>query len=146
MCPKGIGVRQAAVIFVTIGVVTATLSKPAPPRIPFRHGASPPLPADSPDRFLYVVGVGMMALGLVLSAVLGATQEKTFEKFGPHWHEGVFYTVSLGDDHVILIIIYSTSMPSASRYSPSFFPRFSAVSRIHSHILPPSASPPSPLL
>ena len=40
----------------------------------------------------------MMTLGLVLSGILGAMQEKTFEQFGPHWHEGVFYTVSPDDN------------------------------------------------
>jgi len=115
--------QVAAVIFVTIGVVTATLSKPAPPRIPFRHGASPPLPADSPDRFLYVVGVGMMALGLVLSSIMGATQEKTFEKFGPHWHEGVFYT------HALSIPIFAFLLPEVQRGLQDSF-TYSAAKRL----------------
>ncbi|KAF8339186.1 UAA transporter family-domain-containing protein [Cantharellus anzutake] len=101
--------QVGAVILVTIGVVTATLSKPAPPRIPFRHGVYPPLPADSPDTHLYAVGVGMMALGLVLSGILGAMQEKTFEWFGPHWREGVFYT------HALSIPIFAFLLPEVKR-------------------------------
>jgi hypothetical protein len=35
----------------------------------------------------------MLCISLVLTGLLGILQEQTYKKYGPHWREGVFYTV-----------------------------------------------------
>lgn len=37
----------------------------------------------------------MLTVSLMLTGVLGVLQERTYTKYGPHWKEGVFYTVRL---------------------------------------------------
>jgi len=41
----------------------------------------------------YATGIAMLISSLVLIGLLGLTQERTYKKYGPHWREGVFYTV-----------------------------------------------------
>lgn len=75
---------QAAVAFVSLGVLLATFSRP-----------SSSSSSDDPAEFgRYLLGVAMMTTSLILTGVLGMLQESTYSKFGPHWREGVFYTVS----------------------------------------------------
>lgn len=76
-------VNQAAVAFVSAGVVLATLSRPAAPKA----SSSPP------DVGRYTIGVVMLTVSLLLTGILGVFQERTYTKYGPHWKEGVFYTV-----------------------------------------------------
>ncbi|OCH91010.1 UAA transporter [Obba rivulosa] len=71
----------AAVIFVSVGVVVVTLSRPSSTH------ASDPL---SPWR--YSLGVLMLTVSLLLTGVLGMLQELTYSRYGPCWKEGVFYT------------------------------------------------------
>jgi solute carrier family 35 (UDP-xylose/UDP-N-acetylglucosamine transporter), member B4 len=85
---------QTAVIIVSVGVILATLSRPTAPKISFV--VDPVVsPLGDSSGSLYVVGISMLALSLVLSGILGALQEQTFAVYGPHWQEGIFYTVSL---------------------------------------------------
>ncbi len=35
----------------------------------------------------------MLTFSLLLTGILGVLQERTYTKYGPHWKEGVFYTV-----------------------------------------------------
>lgn len=46
----------------------------------------------------------MLIISLFMSGILGLLQEKTYTKYGPHWKEGVFYTVRI---HVPPLIIFS---------------------------------------
>lgn len=39
------------------------------------------------------MGILMLSLSLVMSGTLGVLQERTFAVHGPHWREGLFYTV-----------------------------------------------------
>jgi UDP-xylose/UDP-N-acetylglucosamine transporter B4 len=71
------------VAVVTIGVVLATLSRPL--------GSRTTTTASDPAR--YAVGITMLALSLVLTGILGILQERVYKRYGPHWQEGVFYTV-----------------------------------------------------
>ena len=65
------------------GVVLAALSRPSPPKV----SEAPP------DVGRYSVGVAMLTVSLLLTGILGVLQERTYTKYGPHWKEGVFYTV-----------------------------------------------------
>ena len=69
--------------FVSAGVVLATLSRPSAPR-------TSDVP---PDAGRYTIGVIMLTVSLFLTGALGVLQERTYTKYGPHWKEGVFYTV-----------------------------------------------------
>ena len=75
--------EQAAVVFVSAGVILATLSRPSAPKTSEGHV----------DVGRYTVGVAMLTFSLVLTGILGVLQERTYTKYGPHWKEGVFYTV-----------------------------------------------------
>jgi len=72
------------VCLVTIGVIVATTSRP-----------SVPVTAKVSDSGAYTIGIAMLSLSLVLTGILGILQERTYRKYGPHWQEGVFYTVCL---------------------------------------------------
>lgn len=82
--PGLIPVLQAAVAVVSTGVILATLSRPS----------SPEATDASIDIGRYTVGVTMLTFSLFLTATLGVLQERTYTQYGPHWKEGVFYTVS----------------------------------------------------
>ncbi|EMD38858.1 hypothetical protein CERSUDRAFT_47843 [Gelatoporia subvermispora B] len=71
----------AAVVFVSIGVVVATLSRPSSPHA-----------SDAASPWRYSTGVLMLTVSLLLTGVLGMLQELTYSKYGPCWKEGVFYT------------------------------------------------------
>ena len=76
--------QQATVAFVSAGVILATLSRPSPPKS-----------SDVPiDVGRYTIGVGMLTFSLFLTGTLGVLQEWTYSQYGPHWKEGVFYTVN----------------------------------------------------
>lgn len=65
------------------GVILATLSRPSSPKS-----------SDTPaDLGRYTIGVAMLTFSLFLTGTLGVLQERTYTKYGPHWKEGVFYTV-----------------------------------------------------
>lgn len=84
MYPSLIPIPQAAVAVVSTGVILATLSRPSSPKS-----------TDPVDVGRYTMGVAMLTFSLFLTATLGVLQERTYTKYGPHWKEGVFYTVSL---------------------------------------------------
>lgn len=42
----------------------------------------------------YFMGISMLMLASLLTGYYGTLQEKTYTRYGPHWKEGVFYTVS----------------------------------------------------
>lgn len=85
MCLGLIPISQAAVAVVSTGVILATLSRPSSPK-------STDVPVDVGR---YTMGIAMLTFSLFLTATLGVLQERTYTKYGPHWKEGVFYTVSL---------------------------------------------------
>ncbi|GBE86515.1 UDP-N-acetylglucosamine transporter YEA4 [Sparassis crispa] len=76
----------AAVAFVSVGVITATLSRPS-------TTASSGGSASGFSK--YSLGVCMLVISLFLTGALGLLQEKTYKQYGPCWQEGVFYTHSL---------------------------------------------------
>ncbi|TDL23583.1 UAA transporter [Rickenella mellea] len=73
--------QVASVILVTAGVVVATLSRP-----------SSSSHQSSADPRTYYTGILMMTISLFLTGTLGALQERTYNRYGPCWREGVFYT------------------------------------------------------
>ena len=72
-----------SVLFVTGGVVMATLARP--------ESKNHMPKAYDPDEYLR--GVGMLTASLFLTGLLGYLQESTFKQYGPCWRESVFYTV-----------------------------------------------------
>ncbi|PCH44405.1 UAA-domain-containing protein [Wolfiporia cocos MD-104 SS10] len=72
-----------AVTVVSLGVILATLSRPA---------SSSSSSASTVDLSTYTIGVLMMTVSLLLSGILGMLQELTYTTYGPYWKEGVFYT------------------------------------------------------
>jgi len=40
------------------------------------------------------MGISMLVLASLATGYYGTLQEKTYTRYGPHWREGVFYTVS----------------------------------------------------
>lgn len=81
---------KLSIVIVTVGVVLATLSKPS--STSKNAVASPP---RSPEQLrAYTIGIIMLVVSLFSTGLLGLLQEKTYQKYGPHWREGVFYTVS----------------------------------------------------
>jgi len=95
-----------ALAVVSSGVIIATLSRPragpAPPTTTTttNHtsttGASTAAPAPTAHtdalRGTYALGIAMLVASLICTGVHGALQERTYNKYGPHWREGIFYT------------------------------------------------------
>lgn len=75
--------QVTAVLLVSIGVVVATLSRP------------PSADQSTENLFEYALGVTMLTVSLALTGTLGMLQERTYQKYGPCWKEGVFYTHAL---------------------------------------------------
>jgi solute carrier family 35 (UDP-xylose/UDP-N-acetylglucosamine transporter), member B4 len=74
--------QVASVLLVTAGVILSALSRPSG------------LNSAVADPGQYIIGIIMLVTSLLLSGWLGMLQEQTYEKYGPHWKEGVFYTVA----------------------------------------------------
>jgi solute carrier family 35 (UDP-xylose/UDP-N-acetylglucosamine transporter), member B4 len=66
-----------------MGVVLATLSKPSSPS----KNYTPPNPQE------YTIGIALLTAALFLTGFQGIVQYRVFEKYGPWWKEGMFYTV-----------------------------------------------------
>ncbi|KAF8635920.1 hypothetical protein AX15_000097 [Amanita polypyramis BW_CC] len=73
------------VTIVSVGVILSTLSRPAPT-------SSSATMKSKQDTHRYLIGVSMMVMSSVATGFLGLLQELTYEKYGPYWKEGVFYT------------------------------------------------------
>jgi UDP-xylose/UDP-N-acetylglucosamine transporter B4 len=90
--------QVVAVILVTAGIVLATLSAPpkGAPRTPSAAAADARTEALQ-GRFdwIYATGIAILTAALVLSALMGIWQEKTYRLYGDVWQEGLFYSVSL---------------------------------------------------
>ncbi|EKM79336.1 hypothetical protein AGABI1DRAFT_58864 [Agaricus bisporus var. burnettii JB137-S8] len=85
------GMQILSIVIVTVGVVLATLSRPS--STSKNAVASPP---RSPEQLrAYTIGIIMLVVSLFSTGLLGLLQEKTYQKYGPHWREGVFYTHAL---------------------------------------------------
>lgn len=96
-----------SVLLVSLGVVLATLSKPSA----VAKGGVMHAP---PDPREYALGIAMLTAALVLTAVQGVVQYAVFEKYGPWWKEGMFYTVSTTLAFEVIIEIdgqHSLSLP-----------------------------------
>ena len=89
----------AAVLLVTSGIVLATLSAPPKdaPRTPSARAADRRAEAlGGGFDWVYAGGIGILTAALVLSALMGIWQEKTYRLHGDVWQEGLFYSVSIG--------------------------------------------------
>jgi solute carrier family 35 (UDP-xylose/UDP-N-acetylglucosamine transporter), member B4 len=93
---------KLAVCFVTSGVILATVSGPSSSTSQVRI-------AD--DVWPYFMGISMLVLASLLTGYYGTLQEKTYTRYGPHWREGVFYTVSHANLSTLLVIDARTAAP-----------------------------------
>lgn len=75
--------NKFSVIMVSFGVTIATFSRP-PSNAPSQSNS---------DVRKYSIGIVMLVLSLLCTGFLGMLQEKTYQRYGPCWKEGVFYTV-----------------------------------------------------
>ncbi|PBK74636.1 UAA transporter [Armillaria solidipes] len=75
-------VQVFSVIMVSFGVTIATFSRP-PSNAPSQSNS---------DVRKYSIGIVMLVLSLLCTGFLGMLQEKTYQRYGPCWKEGVFYT------------------------------------------------------
>ena len=75
---------KMAVLLVTFGVIIATLSGPT--------SSSHTVAGEDIRR--YSIGISMLILASLLTGYYGMLQERTYNRYGPHWKEGLFYTVS----------------------------------------------------
>jgi hypothetical protein len=80
--------QVGAVLLVSAGVVLAALARP---NAPAPAAAATAAAAGPPTQ--YALGITMLVASLFLSGWLGMLQEQTYELYGPHWREGMFYTV-----------------------------------------------------
>lgn len=84
-----------SVLFVTVGVILATLSTPSQAQDTHAHV----------DLTEYTLGIIMLTASLLMTGVLGMLQERTYTRYGPHWQEGLFYT------HALSLPIYIFFIP-----------------------------------
>ncbi|KAI0065642.1 UAA transporter [Artomyces pyxidatus] len=103
--------QMIAVSLVSLGVIIATLYRP-----------SSPSRSSTGDLSRYAVGVTMLTASLVCTGILGILQERTYQKYGPCWQEGVFYTHALSLPMFIFMVpqvkhgLTSLSQPSATAF------------------------------
>ena len=88
-------------MLITLGITLATLSAPpkpgSTPRSPTgtAQAASPDMaPAQLSDGTQYALGIALLTVALVISALMGLWQEGTYKRYGAVWQEGLFYSVS----------------------------------------------------
>ena len=70
-----------SVIIVTVGVISATLSRPSSSQTDTSVGD-------------YFFGLSLLFLATALTGLQGLLQDRTYKAYGPNaWREGIFYTV-----------------------------------------------------
>lgn len=81
--------QVTAVLFVTFGVIMATLSSAGPAKANNGNSAE-----DAATLKEYSLGITLLMVAMVLSAAMGLFQEDTYKKYGKNnWREGLFYSV-----------------------------------------------------
>ncbi|KAJ7246401.1 UAA transporter [Mycena rebaudengoi] len=94
-----------SVLFVSAGVILATLGKPST-----KSSAKHTNPLQSAeDLRKYTIGVSMLVTSLILTGLFGLLQERTYKKYGPCWKEGVFYT------HLLSLPIFLFLVPDVKQ-------------------------------
>lgn len=112
----------------------------------------------------------MLTFSLILTGVLGMLQEITYKKYGPHWKEGLFYTVSFlcycafQSTYIVRSTKHSLSLPvfifmiphvqygfwslssSTTKFSPSSLENADPAFQALSSILPSSLTSFSPYI
>lgn len=93
---------------VSFGVTIATFSRP-PSNAPSQSNS---------DVRKYSIGIVMLVLSLLCTGFLGMLQEKTYQRYGPCWKEGVFYTHCLSLP-VFLFLVQDVRQGLASLSEPT---------------------------
>ncbi|EIE85261.1 hypothetical protein RO3G_09971 [Rhizopus delemar RA 99-880] len=81
------------VLFVTIGVIVATLDNASnqieviKKYAPVHAGKN-----NTGNTTEFNTGIALLVVAMILSAIMGLFQEVTYKKYGKHWREGLFYT------------------------------------------------------
>lgn len=113
-------------MMVTLGVALTTLSSmQAKPRRQIKSLSEPI--GSSSDTFTtsymkYLIGIGMLTLALILSGILGISQDRTFERYGRgNWEEAMFYL------HALSLPLFSFAWPQLTTqfYGANSGPRVS---------------------
>ena len=122
--------QVAGVILVTLGVILCTLATvPSTTTTPTATNSSQATQSaaggektgegDEPGFLLWLLGVGLLTAGLILSCVLGIKQELVYNKYGKVPQEGLFYVHALSfpafvffiPDLLKLVTLFSQSEP-----------------------------------
>ncbi|KAJ1967639.1 golgi uridine diphosphate-N- acetylglucosamine transporter, partial [Dimargaris xerosporica] len=93
-----------AVACVTLGVTMATLGS----QRDSTANASTPKSGEQgdSDTSAWLVGVGILVLAMVLMAILGLMQERTYRQYSNVWREGMFY------NHALALPLFAFFWPS----------------------------------
>ncbi|KAJ9097844.1 hypothetical protein QFC19_006634 [Naganishia cerealis] len=81
-----------SVLLITIGITLATLSSST--RSSAGHDKSAPTAPRISEAKQYALGIALLAGALVVSALMGLWQERTYALYGAVWEEGLFYSAS----------------------------------------------------
>ncbi|KAK0222042.1 UAA transporter [Armillaria fumosa] len=101
-------VQVFSVIMVSFGVTIATFSRPR---------SNAPSQSNSDVR-KYSIGIVMLVMSLLCTGFLGMLQEKTYQRYGPCWKEGVFYTHCLSLP-IFLFLVQDVRQGLASLSEPT---------------------------
>ncbi|KAK9465920.1 UAA transporter [Lipomyces arxii] len=74
--------QVVSVVFLTIGVITATL---------FDSKRKEPESEVAITEAEFVIGLAILLVAQILSAVMSQLTESTYKKYGNHWRENLFY-------------------------------------------------------
>ncbi|WVR08120.1 hypothetical protein IAU60_005166 [Kwoniella sp. DSM 27419] len=108
-------------LLITVGIVVATISAPTrSPRAPKTSSVqSKTSPSWLPAEAEYFAGIGLLAIALFLSALLGLWQEHTYSQYGKQWKEALFYGHALSLPFFLPMHSSITSTFSSFAASPS---------------------------
>lgn len=113
-------VQIAAVLLLTVGVVTAAWSDAQPKvcrYLPTAHTAEPACltclqqATNEPPRSnsSFTTGLAILFVAQVLSAIMGLYTEETYRIYGPQWKENLFYS------HLLSLPLFIPFLPSLAR-------------------------------
>ncbi len=132
-------VQIVAVAMLTVGVVVAAMGDAKP-----RGKGKPEGDAsdDGPSSKTFLAGLAILFLAQLLSAIMGLYIQFTYEQYGKHWRENLFYSHLLS---LPLFLPFSSTIITQFRALAASAPlTFSPLNLLHS-TLPPTLIPHLPL-
>lgn len=99
-------IQVICVVIVTAGTILTTLYSPYPSAKEYNYTSNLEY-SDYTDYANYMAGISLLSLALLLSSLMGASQEKIYAKYGSHtWPEMLFYT------HILAIPLIPLFLPA----------------------------------